>query len=184
MTFFTKKQSCDINNEKAPQDVELPENLASMNSKPSDISDIKEHLIEDKPRAKHDRITPGQTATKNMIAQKTKQILALKEDLAKCSNIETRKHIKRSINTVERELKQLNKKLSRQIYQANYQREKFRPGQKLKLERAGSMDKSLLPRSSPGRPRLSEHQLGLLEAIISVATADKNKVIADPQRRS
>ena len=78
----------------------------------------------------------------------------------------------------------MNKKLARQIYQAKYQREKFRPEQKLKLERAGSIDKSLLPRSGPGRPRLSEHQLGLPEAITAAVTADNNKVIADPRRRS
>ena len=56
------------------------------------------------------------------------------------------------------------------------QTEKLHPEQKLKLETAGSMDKTLLPRSGPGRPRLSEHQLGWLEAIISVATADNHKL--------
>ena len=46
------------------------------------------------------------------------------------------------------------------------------------------VDPSLLPRSGPGRPRLTSTQSGLLKAIVSVVTADENMVAADPRRRS
>ena len=49
------------------------DNLGAMNSEPSDIIDITEDYREDKPQVKPERLTPGQTVTKTMIVQKTKQ---------------------------------------------------------------------------------------------------------------
>ena len=72
------------------------------------------------------------------------------------------------------------KRLKKRAKQAKKQRKK----QKNKLMRAGKVDPKLLPRDLVGRPRLTSEQSGLLQAIIDVATADQNKLAADPRRRS
>ena len=46
------------------------------------------------------------------------------------------------------------------------------------------IDPSQLPRSAPGRPRLTDKQEGLLQAIESITTANFNKSSADLRRRS
>ena len=54
----------------------------------------------------------------------------------------------------------------------------------IKLEKAGTIDPSLLPRALPGRPRLTEQLTGLLQAIVSIAMANETRVTADRRRRS
>ena len=77
---------------------------------------------------------------------------------------------------------QVTKKL-RELKQRVLVPKKQRTKKKLKLEKAGQIDSSLIPKK-PGRPRLTAEQNGLLEAIVAVATADNNKFAADPRRRS
>ena len=52
------------------------------------------------------------------------------------------------------------------------------------VEKGASIDPSLIPKSSPGRPRLTTELSSQLEAIVSIAIANENKVAADPRRRT
>ena len=104
------------------------------------------------------------------------------EDKAKTFNATTRVTIGRRILKLRNERKQSSQKLK--VLQTKVKSaKKTRAKNKEKLVLAGQIDPKLLPKG-PGRPRLDSEQNGLLDAIISIATANESKVAADPRRRS
>ena len=107
---------------------------------------------------------PRQKELGEKIVLLTEKIGELKKTIEKVTNFETRKIIKAEIKSAcdERALCIKSLKRCKSLVVSS---KKSRERVKMKLLAAGKLDKSLLPRSKPGRPRLTEAQEGLLQAI-------------------
>ena len=113
----------------------------------------------------------------------TEKIAELKNTLKTVTNPETRKTMKAEIKKANADRASSVKALKRCRSLVSSSK-KSRDRIKLKLIAAGKFDNSLFPRSNPGRPRLTETQEGLLQAIEQITTANFDKSCSDLPRRS
>ena len=98
-------------------------------------------------------------------------------------NVETRRYLLKELKA-QKTKKETMVKTLRRLRKRVTASKKQRLIKKDKLKKAAAIDPSLLPETAPGRPRLTAQLTGLLEAIVSIATASENRVAADPRRRS
>ena len=103
--------------------------------------------------------------------------------MEKVTNTETRKSIKADIKSLYDQRAKCTTALKRYKSLVLSSR-KSRQRIKKKLMASEKLDKSLFPRSKPGRPRLTEAQDGQLQAIEEITTANFDKSCSDLRRRS
>ena len=155
------------NQDKVKQQIESPCKNRKIQIKPI-------QRVYEKPKQKE----LGQT-----IVVLTEKIAELKKTLEKVTNPETRKAIKAEIKKAVGERASSVKAVKR-CKSLVTSSKKSRDRIKLKLIAAGKIDKWLFPRSYPGRPRLTEIQEGLPQAIEQITTANFDKSCSDLRRRS
>ena len=122
---------------------------------------------------------PIQTKQREDIIKYTETI----EELQATKSITIRRENKKNLiksnksegNHKKKDAESKLRRLRQRVTASRLQREK----KMIKLEKAGTIDPSLLPRALPGRPRLTEQLTGLLQAIVSIAMANETRVTAD-----
>ena len=130
------------------------------------------------------RATPAQDKQKNIILSSTRTIEEMKNDLRSISNPLLSVEVQANIKVQEQKRTQAEKQLKHLQVRSKIS-SKCRKKKKKVMDRASEIDKTIvIRRAGSGRPRLSETQNGLLDAIIEIATENEERVQADSRRRS